>query len=230
MRDSNSDSTMSSATSTDPGLRPWQLFLLAGMLAATAVVLVSKGRPTSSIVVLSITVVSASLVAVAAFRSLAPLVAAEDLEPEAPAGGRTRAALEREKALVLRSIKELEFDHAMRKTAGAEYEEMRDRLKLRAVGLLRQLDQSGYREAVERDLAARGGAAAAPAAPAPSAPASPVVPQAPVAPVPPPVTTDTMAPPVAVAVAARRCGACHALNELDARFCKACGVALAGPA
>lgn len=216
---SNNDSTMSSATSTDPGLRPWQLFLLAGMLAATAVVLVSKGRPTSSIVVLSITVVSASLVAVAAFRSLAPLVAVEDLEPEAPAGGRTRAALEREKALVLRSIKELEFDHAMRKTAGAEYEEMRDRLKLRAVGLLRQLDHSGYRDAVERDLAARGGAGTAPAAPAP-APSALVT----------SVVPESQTPLVAVAVAARRCGACHALNEMDARFCKACGVALAGPA
>ncbi len=63
---SSNDSTMSSATSTDPGLRPWQLFLLAGMLAATAVVLVSTGRPTSGVVVLSVTVVAASLVAVAA--------------------------------------------------------------------------------------------------------------------------------------------------------------------
>ena len=61
---------MNSATSTDPGLRPWQLFLLAGMLAATAVVLVSTGRTMSSIIVLSLTVVAASLVAVAAYRSL----------------------------------------------------------------------------------------------------------------------------------------------------------------
>jgi len=30
---SNNDSTMNSAISTDLGLRPWQLFLLAGMLA-----------------------------------------------------------------------------------------------------------------------------------------------------------------------------------------------------
>lgn len=194
---------MSSATSTDPGLRPWQLFLLAGMLAATAVVLVSSGRPTSSVIVLSLTVVAASLVAVASYRSLAPLVAPEDLVPDAPAGSRTRAGLEREKALVLRSIKEVEFDHAMRKTGAADYEEMRERLKQRAVGLLRQLDATGYREAVERDLAARAGAAPRPVVAA-------------VAPAPPP--------------GPRPCVACATINEPDARFCKACGAVLTGPA
>ncbi len=201
----NNDSTMNSAISTDLGLRPWQLFLLAGMLAATAVVLVSSGRSTSGVVVLSVTVVAASLVAVAAYRSLSPLVSPADLVPDAPAGGHTRAALEREKALVLRSIKELEFDHAMRKTALADFEEMRDRLKVRAVGLIRQLDSAGYREAVERDLAARGGA---PAVVASAVPAVPVQP----------------------APSARACAACHTINERDARFCKACGVALAGSA
>ena len=39
-------------------------------------------------------------------------------------GGRTRVALEREKALVLRSIKELEFDFAMGKIAKADFDEM----------------------------------------------------------------------------------------------------------
>ncbi len=196
MRASSNASTMSSATSTDHGLRPWQLFLLAGMLGATAVVLVSTGRPTSSVIVLSVTVVAASLVAVAAYRSLSPLVSPEDLVPDAPPGGRTRAALEREKALVLRSIKELEFDHAMRKTAAADFEEMRDRLKVRAVGLLRQLDSAGFREAVERDLAMRA-VADGPAAPASARAASPA------------------------------CRVCQTVNEADARFCKACGAALA---
>ncbi len=203
---------MSSATSTDPGLRPWQLFLLAGMLGATAVVLVSTGRQTSSVVVLSVTVVAASLVAVASYRSLAPLVAPEDLVPDAPAGGRTRANLEREKALVLRSIKEVEFDHAMRKTATGDYEEMRDRLKQRAVGLLRQLEHAGYREAVERDLAARHGTAPPPVAPARAATkATPVAPAGPVS-------------------RSRVCTTCHTTNDPDARFCKSCGAALPGPA
>jgi hypothetical protein len=146
---------MSSATSTDPGLRPWQLFLLAGMLAATAVVLVSTGRSMSSIVVLSLTVVASSLVAVAAFQVLGPLLVTDAPIDDAPVEGHARQSLEREKALVLRSIKEIEFDHAMRKTATADYEEMRDRLRARAVRLMQQLDASSYRAAVERDLASR---------------------------------------------------------------------------
>jgi hypothetical protein len=195
---------MSSATSTDPGLRPWQLFLLAGMLAATAVVLVSTGRTMSSIVVLSLTVVASSLVAVAAYQALGPLFLADGAVEEAPAEGHARQALEREKALVLRSIKEIEFDHAMRKTATADFEEMRDRLRRRAVGLIQQLDASGYRAAVERDLAHRG------AAPAESGAAS--------------------ASSRATALASTTCASCATANDADARFCKQCGAALARPA
>jgi len=205
---------MNSATSTDPGLRPWQLFLLAGMLAATAVVLVSTGQTMSSIVVLSATVVASSLVAVAGYRSLAPLAAVQDDAADAPVGGRARAALEREKALVLRTIKELEFDHAMGKTATAEFEDMRDRLKLRAVGLMRRLEGSDYRAAVEKELATR----------APAARAVPVV-------VPASATVSGAVEPPALpgppSTLARVCGACRGVNDVDARFCKHCGAAIA---
>jgi hypothetical protein len=155
---------MSSATSTDPGLRPWQLFVLAGMLAATAVVLVSTGRSMSGIIVLSLTVVAASFVAVATYQVVGALLVGPPPAEEIGVEGQARQALEREKALVLRSIKELEFDHAMGKIGAADFEEMRDRLRLRAVGLIQQLDAAGYRSAIERDLAARIGPAAAPAA------------------------------------------------------------------
>jgi len=173
------------------------LFVLAGMLAATAVVLVSTGQTLSSVIVLSLTVVASSLVAVAAFQALGPLVAAE-VADEPPAEGHVRAALEREKALVLRSLKELEFDYAMRKTATADFEEMRGRLRQRAVGLMQQLDASSYRAAIERDLAARG--------PAPAAGPTPVAVAVPSAPV---------------------CAACRTPNDADARFCKRCGAAMA---
>jgi hypothetical protein len=194
---------MNSATSTDPGLRPWQLFLLAGMLAATAVVLVSTGRTMSSIIVLSFTVVASSLVAIAAYQALGPLFDPVVAVEEAPAEGHARQALEREKALVLRSIKELEFDHAMRKTATADFEEMRDRLRRRAVGLIQQLDASGYRAAVERDLAQRGASGG------------------------PAVAAEPTAAP---ATAGTRCASCQTTNDADARFCKQCGGALARPA
>lgn len=214
---------MSSATSTDPGLRPWQLFTLAGMLAATGVVLVSKGQPLSSIVVLSLTVVASSLVAIAGYRSLAPLFAVVDPDDEQPVTGRMRAALEREKALVLRTIKEVEFDHAMGKTASADFEEMRDRLKVRAIGLMRRLEASDYRASVEKDLAARTGHAAPAVAVAPPTVAA---------------SDTTAAAAVTPGAPARAgssrmvqlCGGCDGVNDVDARFCKHCGASLVAEA
>ena len=193
---------MNSAISTeDPGLRPWQFFLLAGMLAATGVVLVAAGQSPASIVVLSLTVVSASFVALGAYRSLAPLVVPEAGEAPPLIVGQTRAALEREKTLVLRAIKDLEFDYAMKKVAKADFDEMSTRLRARAIGLMRQLDSGGgYREAIEREIAARlstRGVASAPDAP----------------------STST-APGTCV---------CGTVNDHDARFCKKCGAALSAP-
>ena len=73
-------------------------------------------------------------------------------------GGRTRAALEREKTLVLRSIKELEFDHAMHKVSDKDFAEMDARLRARAARLMRQLDAAApYREQIEKEVAARVG-------------------------------------------------------------------------
>jgi hypothetical protein len=210
---------MSSATSTDdrrlatsdsdPGLRPWQFFLLAGMLAATGVVLVAAGQSPASIIVLSLTVVSASFVALGAYRSLAPLVVPESVEAPQLIVGHTRAALEREKTLVLRAIKDLEFDYAMKKMAQKDFEDMSARLRARALGLMRQLDTGGgYKEAIEREIAARLGKAATAAAPgAPSAPSAP----GPGAPSAPSVTAC----------------ACGTANDHDARFCKNCGAQLA---
>jgi hypothetical protein len=74
-------------------------------------------------------------------------------------GGRTRAALEREKALSLRAIKELEFDRAMGKVSDEDWHEMSSRLRARAAGLIRQLDAgAGYRDRIEQDLTRRLGA------------------------------------------------------------------------
>ena len=51
-----------------------------------------------------------------------------------------RLDLEREKALTLRSIKELEFDRAMGKVSPQDFEEMAGRLRARALGIMKQLD------------------------------------------------------------------------------------------
>jgi hypothetical protein len=139
----------------DPFLQPWQFFLLGGMLAATATVIVATGQSPANIVILSITVVSVSFVGLGAYRMLSPLVSNQPEEPMM-IGGRTRIALEREKSLVLRSIKELEFDFAMGKIAKADFDEMSTRLRSRAVGLMKQLDAGGgYRELIEREVAKR---------------------------------------------------------------------------
>jgi len=140
----------------DQGLPPWQFFLLCGMLAATAVVIVATGQTIANIVILSLTVVATSFVGLGVYRTFAPLVSQVlGLSPRV-AGGRTRAALEREKALVLRSIKELEFDFAMGKVSQADFDEMAGRLRRRAMGLIVQLDAStGYREQIEREVAAQ---------------------------------------------------------------------------
>jgi len=139
----------------EPFLQPWQFFLLGGMLAATATVIVATGQPPGNIIILSLTVVSVSFVGLGAYRILSPLVSDQ---PDAPLtiGGRTRVAMEREKALVLRSIKELEFDFAMGKIAKPDFDEMASRLRNRALGLMRQLDAGGgYREQIAREVEAR---------------------------------------------------------------------------
>ena len=83
-----------------------------------------------------LTVAAAGFAAYALYRTLSPLVSGDVGDDAAMVGGRTRAALERDKTLVLRAIKELEFDHAMGKVADGDFDEMRDRLRARALRLI----------------------------------------------------------------------------------------------
>ena len=148
---------MSSETSTDRDqLQPWQFFTLAGLAGATAVVFVSRDAGPAGAILLSLTVGAAAFVGVAAWRTFGPLGGA-DIEDRAEVlGGRTRAALDREKTLVLRAIKDLEFDRAMGKVSEKDFAEMSARLRARATGLIRQLDRgAGYRDQIERELARR---------------------------------------------------------------------------
>ena len=158
---------MSSEISIDRGakgppesdqLQPWQLFTLAGLAGATAVVFVTRDGGPAAVILLSLTVGAASFAGAAAWRMLAPLAGLKDKETPGLLGGRTRAALEREKTLVLRSIKDLEFDRAMGKVSERDFAEMSGRLRVRAAGLIRQLDRgTGYRDAIEQEIARRVG-------------------------------------------------------------------------
>jgi hypothetical protein len=174
------------------------------MLSATATVVVATGQSAASILLLSLTVVSAAFVGLAVYRTLAPLVAPEIIETPTLLGGRTRAALERDKALVLRSIKELEFDYAMKKVAQADYDEMAGRLRARAIRLMRQLEAAeGYRSVIEKEVEARLVAAGV----------EPRIESA--------AKATTLPEDATVA-----CGSCDTLNDPDARFCKNCGLRL----
>jgi hypothetical protein len=185
---------------SDGALRPWQFFVLAGLGCATAVTFLVRGQGVTAVVLLGVLMATATLVGLAALRTVWPLVSPQD-DRTAMIGHRTRAALEREKMLALRSIKELEFDRAMGKVSESDFLEMSGRLRGRATRLMRQLDAgSGYREQIERDLAKRLGASASVA----SAPAERLAPSA--------SQTDD-----------RTCAACSTPNDPDARFCKSCG-------
>ena len=113
-------------------------------------------------------------------------------------GHRTRVALEREKLLALRSIKELEFDRAMGKVSEKDFTEMSGRLRARAARLMRQLDAgAGYREQIDREIEKRLGKAPAVIG-----------------------GSKQQDPPHAV------CAECGTKNDADAKFCKGCGKAM----
>jgi hypothetical protein len=144
---------MSSETSTS--LQPWQFFVLAALGCATAVTFIARGEGVMAVILLSALMGGAALVGIAALRTFGPLVTGEE-ERGAALGQRTRAALEREKMLTLRSIKELEFDHAMGKLSDEDWKEMSGRLRARAMRLIGELDAGGgYRDQIEREVARR---------------------------------------------------------------------------
>ena len=227
---------MSSETSTkdvrvkadaapDPGLQPWQFFVLAALGCATAVTFIARGQGPAAIILLGVLMATAALVGYAALRMLRPLMTSHD-DRTVMIGQRTRVALEREKMLALRSIKELEFDRAMGRLSDEDWKEMSGRLRIRAARLIRQLDAGvGYRDQIERELQKRLDAKPDDARLKPSryeegagsrsAKAS---------------AEDTRS---AKALAEREgdgkpsaervCASCDTSNDPDARFCKSCG-------
>lgn len=206
---------MSSTTSMEAGgIRPWHLFVVFAMLAASAAVLMARDTSLANLILISLTVFSAGWAGLLVLRTLWPLVAEHEEEFSPTVSSRARMALEREKQLVLRSIKELEFDRAMGKVADADFSEMVGRLRARAVGIMKQLDErpETYREQIEREVLERlealhqaaptGGSAGGAAADAGGAVAG------------------------GGAGAAVFCTQCGTRNDGDAKFCKACGRAL----
>ena len=195
---------MSSETSTEPqpAFEPWQLFTLAGLIGATIAVFMARGESPAAVIMISLTIFAAAAVGIAALRTFLPLTQKSATFGPRLLGGRTRAALDREKTLVLRSIKELEFDRAMGKVSEKDFADMSGRLRSRAARLMRQLDAgAGYRGEIEKEIVKRIGEA-----PAVSTSAAP----------------HEQEPVHAVGT----CAACGTTNDADARFCKHCGHSL----
>ena len=238
---SSSDWTMSSETSTsavrlqpdhtaeggvrrqpDHGLQSWQFFVLGALGCATAVTFMARGRGVISIILLSVLMAAVALVGIAALRMLRPLVSVED-DRTVVIGRRTRAALEREKVLALRTIKELEFDRAMGKLSDEDWKEMSTRLRGRAARLMRQLDAGeGYRSQIERELEKRLGDAAGLGDAALKGPRYDSTDRSATdrrAGLSPRSTSGQADPPTAE----RSCASCSTINDPDARFCKSCG-------
>jgi hypothetical protein len=150
---------MSSETSTSDGFHAGHFFILVSLLAATVAVVMARPGAPESLILISLTIGAAGLAGLCFYRMVAPLVAPHaDLDRQ-PLSERARLDLEREKALTLRSIKELEFDRAMGKVSPQDFDEMAGRLRARALGIMKQLDAgtSAYRELIEKEIAARTG-------------------------------------------------------------------------
>jgi hypothetical protein len=209
---------MSSAISTDArsepqaseGFRPWHFFLLASLVTATVAVILSQQSTPEHLVLISLTIISAGLAAAGFYRMLAPLAAPDATMFAEPLSERERAALQREKMLVLRSIKELEFDRSMGKLSDKDFDEMAVRLRTRAMTLMKQLDEGagGYRELIERELRSRLVKTGAGIRGTGSDPATPAA-------VAEKAATATVTPGT--------CPKCHTVNDEDAAFCKRCG-------
>ncbi len=137
---------MSSASSTergqagrDSGFQPWHFYMLLSLAGATWAVIVSRDTHPAALILLSAAIVAAGLVGAALHYSIVAFFAPRETTPPV-ASGRTREFLEQEKALVLRSIKELEFDRAMRKVSDQDFAEIGGRLRARAMEIMQALD------------------------------------------------------------------------------------------
>jgi hypothetical protein len=202
------------ATST---FSAWHFFILLSLIAASVAVVLAQQNSPENLLLISLTIGAAGAAAFALYRVLAPLTA-PDTEPLAqPLSERLRADLEREKMLALRAIKELEFDRAMGKVSEQDFEDMALRLRTRAMGIIRQLDdgRTSYRAAIERELLAR----LEPQTTQPSRPQTTQTLQ--------PQTTQTSQPQTTQTTPTSQTCSCGTANDIDAAFCKRCGTRLA---
>jgi hypothetical protein len=179
---------------SDGGFRPQHLFIMLTMVAAGGGVLVTGSASPARAVFVSLAIFSVGLASYVLYRTVWPLVVPRLNGDSRAAGNRDGATLEAERATVLRTINDLEFDRAMGKLSEADFLDMRAGLDIR---------RPTYRELIERDLVTRMASTGSVAvAEEPAAAAGAAAGDRP---------------------ASRACRGCGTTNDPDAQFCKTCG-------
>jgi ribosomal protein L40E len=109
------------------------------------------------------------------------------------ATGKRRKELEREKASLLKALKELDFDHQMGKVSDKDFADIGATYRGRAIRVMRQLDDAGrdYESMIAADVGKK-------------------------------LATATVEPS-ATKPEPEKCAKCGTRNDSDAEFCKKCG-------
>ena len=205
-----------------------RLYLILSVAVAAGVgvyAVVSSHRLTAANVFLMLTAVALMWVVWILFRAAEALVKEPAADEVEVATGKRKKELEREKAALLKALKELEFDYQMGKVSESDYQEIGGNYRARAVRVLRQLDlnagETDYKQLVERDLANRLSAKSGDEKPGKAEPAAD--------------KDKDKAEKADKAKAAEKpvrpkCASCSTENDSDAEFCKKCGARLAASA
>jgi len=136
---------------------PGLLLALAGaavaMIFGVAASRLSFGPP---LVVLGLGGMTLALGGLALYRVLDPFLGDPSEQPVGPQAPIRRRELERDKQAVLKGIREIELDYQMRKIAEADYRDLLQRYRARAMRIIRELDAGDdYRSLIEDELKAR---------------------------------------------------------------------------
>ena len=186
------------------------------------------------LVVLTLAAGALLLVIALLWNSVQALAGESELSFEEAFSMGARSAEEEQKRAVLRALKDLEYERSVGKISEEDYLEYSERYRAEAKRLIRDLDENlaEARKQVERELERRlAKAEQASSKPdvtddeaSPDAALKPDLVEA--------ASSPEHSPPKAqkpAEKALRQCMACEIRNELDARFCKSCGAAMAGP-
>jgi hypothetical protein len=191
-----------------------KLLSISALFGAIAAVYVgTTSHAVTSSVFLGIAAASLMMVCGLLMRAARAVIVEPPPVETAQVTGRRKKELEREKAALLKALKELEFDHEMGKVSDNDFREIGGQYRARAMRVLRQLDEAGadYKAMVEKELQARLGVKGESKAPsvekAPTA-----VEQAPTAVEKPADEKEDFT-----------CEGCGTRNDSDAVFCKKCG-------